>query len=317
MCTLLTPYVPSTFLLQSASDFLDILKTSNSKGVIASLNVESQFTNVPVDRTIDLIIQRIYYNDSTPALDMPEAALRELLEWCTKEAPFICPRGNKFRQIDGVAMGSPLEVLLANFFMGSIEEEVSKETEKPDIYCRYIDDIFIKTKNQAEIEQLRHRLQQASGLNFTTENSVNGSMPFLNILVKQTGESFNTEVYVKTTNPGHCLNGRSECPQRYKDSTIGARIRRALTHCSTWKQVHQEIERSTQVLVKNGHREIDIFRQTKKILNNWYNANVTTTKDNNIILFYRAFYSSAYIEERIITKIVRSNVKPTDPERKL
>ena len=140
-----------------------------------------------------------------------------------------------------------------------------KEIKKPDIYCRYIDDIFIKTKNRADTEQLRQRLQQASGLNFTIESSINGTMPFLDILVKQTNESFTTEVYVKATNPGLCLNGRSECPQRYKDSTIGAYIRRALTHCSTWQQVHQEIERSTQVLVNNGFREKDIERPEIRI----------------------------------------------------
>ncbi|XP_045133340.1 uncharacterized protein LOC123517393 [Portunus trituberculatus] len=121
-------------------------------------------------------------------------------------------------------MGSPLGVLLANFFMGCIEEVVFKETEEPDIYCTYIDDIFTKTKNQANTEHVRQRLQQVSGFNFTIESSINGTMPFLDIFVKQPDESFNTEVYVKDTNPGHCLNGRSECPQRYKDSAIGAYI---------------------------------------------------------------------------------------------
>ena len=149
-----------------------------------------------MDRTIDLIIERVYHNDSTPDLDIQESVLRELLECCTKEVPFISPRGNKYRQIDGVAMGSPLGVLLANFFMGCIEEEVFKDTEKPNIYCRYIDDIFINTKNQADTELIKQRLQQASGLNFTIEDSSNSTLPFLDVLVKQTEESFNTDVYM-------------------------------------------------------------------------------------------------------------------------
>lgn len=62
---------------------------------------------------------------------------------------------------------------------------------------------------QADIEQLKHQLQQASGINFTTENSVYGSIPFLDILVKQMDKSFNTEVYVRAKNPGYCFNGRS------------------------------------------------------------------------------------------------------------
>ncbi|XP_050725482.1 uncharacterized protein LOC127003111 [Eriocheir sinensis] len=166
LCTLLTPYVPSTHNLQASSDFLDILKTSNTRGRVASLDVESLFTNVPVDRTINYIIERPSYE----------------ISW--KEAPFTCPRGNKYCQIDGVAMGSPLGVLLANFFMGCVEEEVFKKLDKPDIYCRYIDDIFIKTENDDDAERLRLCLQEVSGLKLTIEKSVNNSIPFLDILAE-------------------------------------------------------------------------------------------------------------------------------------
>ncbi|XP_050735514.1 uncharacterized protein LOC127007814 [Eriocheir sinensis] len=264
LCKILTPYVPTTYSLNSATDFLDILKSNNSRGIIASLDVESLFTNVPVERTINYIAQRVYHDDSTPPLDIPEAALRGLLQCCTKEAPFTCPRGQIYQQIDGVAMGSPLGVLLSNFFMGCIEDEVFKTINKPDIYCRYIDDIFIKTKNEEDMEDIRTCLQEISGLKFTIERSAEGKMPFLDVLVTQNQENFSTNVYVKPTNNGQCLNGRSECPQRYKDSTIAAYIRRAITHCSTWKEVHGEISRSTNVLLSNGFNTNDIEKQVKK-----------------------------------------------------
>ena len=74
------------------------------------------------------------------------------------EAPFTCPRGNMYRQIDGVAMGSPLGVLFANFYMGTIEEELM-ETDRPSIYCRYVDDIFVRFRNVDELKHLQHRLQ--------------------------------------------------------------------------------------------------------------------------------------------------------------
>lgn len=105
--TLLNPYIPTTYSLQSATDFLDILKTSGSRGVIASLDVESPFKRPsgPHHRPYHpaRLPQRLHH------LDIPESVLRGLLQCCTKEATFTCPRGNKYRQIDGVAMGSPLE----------------------------------------------------------------------------------------------------------------------------------------------------------------------------------------------------------------
>merc|ERR1712121_266075 len=123
-------------------------------------------------------------------------------------------------------MGSPLGVLLANCLMGCVEEEeVFTKIEKPKIYCRYIDDIFSMTTNDKEAERLRIRLQETSSLNFTRDKSINGQLPFLDVLVKMGSDNFNTEVYTKPTNNGQCLNGRSECPQKYKDSTIIAYIR--------------------------------------------------------------------------------------------
>ena len=217
-------------------------------------------------------------------------------------------------------MGSPLGVLFANFFMGCIEEEVFKKINKPSIYCRYIDDIFIKTENDEEIQDLRRHLQETSGLKFTIENSVDAKIPFLDVLVKQEAESFNTEVYTKPTNPGHCMNGRSECPERYLNSTINAYIRRALTHCSTWKQVHEEIKRSTQVLLMNGFKEENIEKQIKNTLDKYQVSQSTSKEDNKntIKLYYRAFYSTAYKEEeRIIKQIVRRNVSPTDQDKKI
>ncbi|XP_076041904.1 uncharacterized protein LOC143025781 [Oratosquilla oratoria] len=130
LCAILTPYVPATYSLNSATDFLDILKANSANGIIASLDVEKLFTHIPIDRTINYIIDRVYHNDSTPNIAIPESTLRGMLMCCTKEVPFTCPRGEKYQQVDGVAMGSPLGVQFASFYMGCIEEVFDK-IEKP------------------------------------------------------------------------------------------------------------------------------------------------------------------------------------------
>ena len=90
-----------------------------------------------------------------------------------------------YRQVDGVAMGSPLGVLFANFFMGRIERDVFMNGYKPSIYARYVDDCFVKADRQEEVEDLRRRLEEASGLRFTVEESVDNRLPFLDVLVSQ------------------------------------------------------------------------------------------------------------------------------------
>ena len=98
-------------------------------------------------------------------------------------------------------MGSPLGVLFANFFMGSVVELEFEQIDQPAIYCRYIDDIFVQTDSLDKIDDLRRNLMEVSGLDFTVEHSEGGSLPFLDVLLKQTNCSFSSSVYVKGTYP--------------------------------------------------------------------------------------------------------------------
>ena len=201
--------------------------------------------------------------------------------------------------------------------MPLVEEVVFKKIEKPKIYSRYVDDIFSMTASDEEAERLRICLQEISGLNFTIEKSNNGQLPFLDVLVKMGRDKFNTEVYTKPTNNGQCLNGISECPQKYKDSTITAYIRRAITHCSNWKSVHAEIKRSTDVLLTNGYSKNEIEKQTNRILDNWYN-NKENNKAEHVQLYYKSHFSTKYREDEwIMSQIVKKNVTPTDLNKKI
>ena len=87
---LISPYVPNAFSVKSPTEFIDLLGSKPAQGHIASLDVASLFTNVPVDETIELIINEVYHSEKQP-LDIPENLLQHLLCACTKEAPFRAP----------------------------------------------------------------------------------------------------------------------------------------------------------------------------------------------------------------------------------
>ena len=82
---------------------------------MASFDVKSLYTNVPLETTIDIILRRIYTNhELTTSLTKKE--MKELLLLCTKNLNFTFS-GQIFIQVDGVAMGSPLAPLLADIFI--------------------------------------------------------------------------------------------------------------------------------------------------------------------------------------------------------
>ena len=90
-------------------------------------------------------------------------------------------------------------------------------------------------------------------MNFTCKRSDGGELPFLDIKVQQNSGHFKTQLFAKPVNLGQCLNGNSEWPDKYKNSVVSTFVKRALTHYSSWKDFHQEIERVSQCLVNNGY----------------------------------------------------------------
>ncbi|XP_050717411.1 uncharacterized protein LOC126999050 [Eriocheir sinensis] len=317
---LITPFTPASFNLKSTIEFLDLLKTTRPSNIMASMDVESLFTNVPVDKTTDLICQRIYHLENEEPLNIPEASLRLLLQACTKEVPFYGPDGKMYVQRDGVAMGSPLGVLFANFYMGSIEERLFARHPqlKPQIYARYVDDIFISVGTVSHINELITEFKNDSCLNFTQEIEQNKKLPFLDTMVHREDTSFSTEVYVKATNFGFCLNGASECPERYRRSVISAFVKRALTHTSVWAAANTELKRVSQLLANNGYPQQEIDDGIKRRLDNFMSPEPKEKDPSRIILYYKNTMSSEYKEdEKTLKKIIHKNVTPTNPDTKL
>ncbi|XP_068250232.1 uncharacterized protein [Palaemon carinicauda] len=95
---ILTQYVPDCYCVASSAEFLQRIKDARGEGVIASMDVESLFTNVPVDETIDLIADRVYKDETTPDLNIPEQALLTLFAICTERAPFTTHRRHMYLQ---------------------------------------------------------------------------------------------------------------------------------------------------------------------------------------------------------------------------
>ena len=86
---------------------------------MVSFDVKLLFANIPLDRTIDIILQRILDNQEIQTT-MTKKEPKELLILFTKNVHFTFS-GKAFVQTDGLAMGSPLRPVLAGIFLVEFE----------------------------------------------------------------------------------------------------------------------------------------------------------------------------------------------------
>ena len=143
---LLKPCIPAKFCINSVDEFLDILSAKRPDGILASIDVESLFTNVPIDDTIDIILDEVCEKrtNGLPGLNLSRPILEPLLQACTKDAPFRGPDGQLYVQKESDTMGSPLGSLFANFYMAYVENRVlSDPSVTPHTYVIYVDDCFV------------------------------------------------------------------------------------------------------------------------------------------------------------------------------
>lgn len=195
--------------------------------------------------------------------------LRELFEFCTSKTNFLFD-GVIYDQIDGCAMGSPLAPPLANLFMGVNETKWLNEYEGvgPKFYKRYVDDIFAVFENEVEancfFEYLNNRHRN---IKFTKEYNDNGSLPFLDIMINNSGNLI-TNVYHKSTYTGLLLNFKSFAPFQYKIRLIKTLLDRAYKICSSHVNFENETKKLTITLLRNLYPKRLIDKCKKKYLDN-------------------------------------------------
>ena len=109
--------------------------------------MKSLFTNVPLDKTIEIILDRIY-KDKVISTSLKPRTLKKLIkDTCSKTAFML--DGVIYEQIDGVSMGASLGPVLANIIMTEMERCVVDkliESGKIKFYARYVDDTVLLVK---------------------------------------------------------------------------------------------------------------------------------------------------------------------------
>jgi len=174
---------------------------------------------------------------------------------------------NMYRQIGGVAMGSPLGSALANIFVGHQEEKLFNIVNRPLAYFRYVDDTFAVFNNEDDCNALlSHLISLHPSLRFTHEKESNHSLPFLDVLVERRDSEFSTSVCRKSTFTGQYLRWNSFRPHKRKIILIGTLVHRAFMICSKGK-LDPKVDKIL-ILLENVYPENLIKSTIKRKLNN-------------------------------------------------
>ena len=206
-----------------------------------SFDVVSLFTKVPLEYTIELILNKIY-RDKIVKTKLKREEMKKLLQICTKEMHFSF-NGVIYRQVDGVAMGSPLGPVLANVFMVELEKILVPQLESSvALWYRYVDDTFTFIK-KGKLEEVLERLNSFhDSIKFTYEKEKDGVISFLDVkVITKTDRTFDTDVHRKQTDTNIYMNWNAFAPRVWKIGTLKGLVRRAFVICSNEEFRNKEI----------------------------------------------------------------------------
>ena len=233
LASLLKPLTVNEFSVKDSFDAAtrinnipkDLLE-SNHKFI--SFDVESLFTNVPISKTINIILKRIY-DDKLISTNLRKRTLKKLiLDTCAKTA--FTFNNKLYEQKDGVSMGSSLGPVLANIIMTELEETIIQQLIENDVikfYCRYVDDTLMVIEDK--YIDFVHKKQNTfdKNLKFTVDLFDKETPHFLDLELSPDGLS----IFRKDTNTGLYVNFNSYVPWSYCVSWIRSLVSRAHAIC--------------------------------------------------------------------------------------
>ena len=248
---------------------LKYIKIANDETMI-SFDIQSLYPNVPVEEAIDIAVKLIW--EKNKAIKFTKITKHELYILFNLAVRNVHFRffNQYFRQIDGIAMGSPLAPVLANLFVTQLEEEkINRITKnKVRIWFRYVDDIFAIVKGKdIEIHEILEGINKIhKNIKFTIEFEQDNSITFLNVNIKRKGSRLETSVHRKKTNTNLYLKWDACLPRYQKLGLITSLVTRACRICSLKEILNQEIEHIKKILTHNGYPRYIVNKKIKNAI---------------------------------------------------
>ena len=241
-----------------------------------SFDVKSLFTNVPLKKTVNIILNRIYKSKLISTTLTKRTLKKLILDSCTKT--IFSLNGEYYKQTDGVSIRSPLGPTLANIIMTEFETVIIKRLINSGIivfYKRYVDDTLVLAK-PTDIKHILNTFNTFdSQIQFTVDQFPDNDIHFLDIQILPNG----TTVYRKQTHTGQYQHYSSYTPWLRKISWIRALIHRAHNICSNDELLNLELNNIVSFMSWNGFPR----KLSRKLLTLLKPSSPNPNNSNNVI----------------------------------
>ena len=149
---------------------------------MVSFDVKSSFTTVPLDRTVNIILKRIY-DDKELKISISRNEMKELLLLWAKKFHFTF-NGKLYMQVDGVAIRSPFGPFLADIFVIELEKAILPElTECTKCWKRYVGDTISFVKLVTITYTITKLNIFDNNIQFNSEEEGKGALSFSDVLI--------------------------------------------------------------------------------------------------------------------------------------
>ena len=240
---------------------------------MCSYDVTSLFTQIPLHETINICLDKIFSNSTITFHGFNRTQFKSLLELATCNSYFTF-NNNLYKQIDGVAMGSPIGPTMANLFLSHWEQiwlNICPENCKPSLFRRYVDDTFVLFDEPTKATNFLNFLNnQHDNIKFTIEQEQNRTLPFLDTSISINNNKFESSIYRKPTFTGLGTHFLSFTQKIYKINSIKTLIYRSFHLSSTYLNFHNDITFLKKFFIDNGYPSNLFHNILKTFLNKTY-----------------------------------------------
>ena len=279
---------------------------------MASLDVESLFTNIPLDETSENCINELFSNNDTVHNFIKED-LKELRKFASYES-FFTFDSEYYCQLDRLAIGSPFGPTLANTFLCHFLKQWLFDSPLdfcPNIYGRYADDSFVTFNSHEQLEKfVEYMNTKHPNIKFTFKHKHSNTFSFLDVKVCRENNKLTTPVYRRPTFSGVFTYFKSFILTVHKFGLFYTLLHRFFDISYSYEKFSTEANALKQICKLNGYLVQFINRCIKQFLQRLYitKAIQDTVNEKQLLMILPFLGAQSFLVSRRLQSCIRNHL---------